>query len=242
MKKIILSLLCFTASYSFSQFSIGLTGGYNSSKFFESGSVPSQYGISTSAISSFNAGVLAEIKLSGQFFLQPALLYYANGSAVLSSSFLSSNTSYSNTTIRANYLRLPVNVVYKLFISDQFNALGGAGLYVARGLSGTEKGYQYSNGDFPPYLTDSIQVNNKVQFTNGSASGENTTALKPMDFGYDVLLGVEYHSFELTANYSRGLLKADTNPAFDYNFKNNTLAISVAYLFSLKKEAKSKQP
>jgi hypothetical protein len=170
--------------------------------------------------------------------LQPALLYYGNGSNVLGSSFSSSVTEYSNTTIKADYLRLPINVVYKLVISDDVNALGGAGLYIARGLSGTEKGYQYSNSNFPPYSSDSAQVNNKVQFTTASASGENTTALKPMDFGYNVLLGIEYHSFELTANYSRGFLKAYTNPTFDYNFKNNTLAISVAYLFSLKKIAK----
>jgi hypothetical protein len=236
MKKLIFCLLCFVATHSFAQFQLGFQTGYNSSRFFEGSPSPSSdYGIATSAISSFNVGAIAEIRIADQLFLQPGLLYYGNGSNAIGSSFTADVTNYSNTTIRANYLRLPVNAVYKLVISDKVDALGGAGLYVAKGLGGTEKGYKYSNENLPPYTSDSTQVNNKVAFSSDASSSPNTTTLNSIDFGYDVLAGIQYKSFELTANYSRGLTKAYVNPDFDYNFKNNTFSVSVAYLFSVKK-------
>jgi hypothetical protein len=236
MKKILFILLVFISAKSFSQIKIGLQAGYNSANFAQYGAAPlSDYGITTSAISTFNAGVVSEIPLHKRLSLQGSLFYFGSGSNVVGSGGEPAGMSYSNTTLRLFYLRLPVNIVYKIKLNDQLNILTGAGLYIAKGLSGTQKGYQYYNGDFPPYF-DTTFLNNKVHFADKANSSDPIT-VKSFDFGYNILAGLEWKEFQLTATYCHGFSQVFPEGSNDagYNYKNAVFGVSLAYLFTLKK-------
>src|ERR1044071_313549 len=55
----------------------------------------------------FHAGLVSEVNLTGNFYLQPQLLFSRKGATHLSS------MSAHETKIRLSYVELPVNLVYK---------------------------------------------------------------------------------------------------------------------------------
>jgi hypothetical protein len=231
MKKIFFLLLLFISTHSFSQIKIGFAGGYNSAKFVQAGNPPlSDYGNFPSSINIFNAGIVSEIPVSKKIFLQPALLYFGNGTHINGESLNPGYATYSHTDIQIYYLRLPVNIVYKMKLNNQFKLLAGAGLYAAKGLSGTGKGIIEGSGISG--LPFAYAFNSKINFTSGNSSA-NDTNIKPFDFGINILAGVEWKSFQLTANYSRGFSQVYSDGG--YNYKNAVFSVSLAYLFSLKK-------
>ncbi len=233
MKKIFFVLLCFLSMHGFSQIKIGVAGGYSSASFAQSGEtdIPG-YGNSSSSISTFNMGIVSEIPLGKKIFLQPGLLYFGNGTHIDEQGGESGYEGSSHTTIQLYYLRLPVNIVYKMKLNNRFNLLVGTGLYVAKGLSGTGKGNSKGSSPFSgPYA---YSFNNKVDFSDdNSPSSQNDTKIKPFDFGFNVLAGIEWRNFQLTANYSHSFLQGYADGG--YNYKNAVFGISLAYLFTLKK-------
>jgi Outer membrane protein beta-barrel domain len=231
MKKIFFFLLCFVSTHSFSQIKIAAEGGYNSARFVQSGETPSaDYGNSPSSISTFNAGIVSEIPLSKKIFLQPALLYFGNGTHIEGQAINPGYESFSHTAIQIYYLRLPVNVVYKMKLNNQFKLLAGAGLYAAKGLSGTGKGIIEGSGLSTTAFA--YAFNSKVNFSNDNSSS-NETNINPFDFGFNLLAGIECKNFQLTANYSHGFSQVYSDGG--YNYKNAEFGIALAYLFSLKK-------
>ncbi len=156
-------------------------------------------------------------------FLQTGLLFSGKGGYLTTGNFLFG----SATTTRLWYIQLPANIGAKIKLDKKITAIAGGGLYASAGISGTEKGVLY--GD----LTNN-QVNNKVYFTNNKSYYKaNTTAIRPFDFGYNVLAGIELKKFQFTFNYSHGF--SNIYPADDnWDFKNQVFNFSVAYLFSLK--------
>jgi hypothetical protein len=231
MKKIFFILLCFISTHSFSQIKISVEGGYNSANFTQSAQTPgAASGTSPSSINTFNVGIVSEIPLNKKIFLQPALLYFGNGTHINGAGSDSGYQYYSHTAIQVYYLRLPVNVVYKLKLNDHFNFLAGAGLYAAKGLSGTGKGN--SGGSSSTAAPFAFSFNGKVDFSNANSS-YNQININPFDFGFDLLAGVEWKKFQLAANYSRGFSQVCSDGG--YNYKNAVFGISLAYLVSSKK-------
>ncbi len=57
--------------------------------------------------------------------------------------------------------------------------------------------------------------------------------IKPFDIGFNVLAGVEFKGFQLTARYSRSFSEIYSDDG--YNYKNASFEFSIAYSFSLKK-------
>jgi hypothetical protein len=233
MKKIFFALLCFVSTHSFSQIKIGIEGGYNSTSFSQAGeSSATAYRMFPSSISTFNAGIVSEIPLSKKIFLQPGLLYFGNGTQIVEKGGESGYEGYAHSTIRLYYLRLPVNVVYKMKLNSHLNFLAGAGLYAAKGLSGTVKGNSEGMSPFAgPYA---YAFNYKVDFSKDKLySSQNTTFINAFDFGFNVLAGLEFKCFQLTAKYSRSFSEIYSYDG--YNYKNAVFECSLAYLFSLKK-------
>jgi hypothetical protein len=233
MKKIFFVLCCFVSTRSYSQIKIGVEGGYHSASFAQSGETSAPgYGMSPFSISGFNAGIVSEIPLSKKIFLQPGLLYFSNGTHIIGQGGISGYTGSSYTAIQLYYLRLPVNVVYKMKLNNRFNLLVGAGLYTAKGLSGTGKGNEEETSPFA--RPSAYSFNSKVDFSDDdSPSSANNTKIKPFDFGFTVLAGIEWGNFQLTANYSHGFSQVYADGGYQY--KNVAFGITLAYLFAVKK-------
>jgi outer membrane protein with beta-barrel domain len=231
MKKLFFVLFFFVSTHSFSQIKTGIEAGYNSARFAHSGEIPlADYGNSTSSISTFHAGIISDIPLSKKIFLQPALLYYGNGTHINGQALDPGYESSSNTTIQIYYLRLPVNVVCKMKLNNRVKLMAGTGLYAAKGLSGTGKGNIEGSG--LSGLPFAYVFNSKVNFSTDNSSS-NETNINPFDFGFNFLAGIEWKNFQLTANYSQGFSQVYADGGFKY--KNAVLGISLACLFSLKK-------
>lgn len=216
MKKIIICILCFGVTRGFAQFRLGIEGGLTTANFWQTdGYTGLGTGLSSWPMTGFHAGIVGELDLgSSGVSLQPAILYLQNGSHLANSVGFQDignvAVNYSNTTVRINSLRIPVNFVYKFAVTDQLKVLGGIGPYFAKTLSGTEKGYyggniQQSNGDYTPTasgIDNKIQISNGLSYAPGGVSRVNT-----YDIGGDLLFGVEYKKFQVTANYSRGFTR-----------------------------------
>jgi Outer membrane protein beta-barrel domain len=232
VKKLITIAACFISTGAFTQPKIGVQIGYNSARFAQSkGTNASDNGYSTSSLSKYNAGFLLEIPLSKKIFLQPALLYFGNGSQINGQSgLLPANENYSHTTIQLQYLRLPVNLIYKTKLSNRVDLLVGTGLYLAKGISGKGKGKaevaDSANGIY------SYSFYSPVNFTYATSYAVETN-VNPYDEGFDLLVGIEWQHVQLIANYSRGFPQIYSFDGFGY--RNSVFGLNLTYQFAVKK-------
>ncbi|MCC8408672.1 PorT family protein [Mucilaginibacter sp. UR6-1] len=206
MKKTLLALVVLTGA-AFSSFaqtskpvSFGIKGGLNLSKLTASGGGES---MSTGTLTSFHAGLFADVAVSETFSVQPALLFTQLGSKE------TEGDASAKTTI--NYLQLPVNAIYsaptgtgKFFI--------GAGPFLGYGLSAK---YKISGAGE----------------ANGSADidfGDN--GLKRVNVGVGALAGYKLEDgFLLNVGYDLGLTNiADTDGG---SLKTRAFTVSVGYAF-----------
>ena len=212
MKKLLICILCFAATQTYAQLRVGVQGSFSSLNFWQGqgyGGSPS--GVNTWAINGYQAGIVAEYDLGHtNLILQPAVLYAENGSHLgnrLGFPGLGNvNIDFSNTTIKLYAIRVPINLLYKWQVSDNLRILAGLGPYIAKHVSGTEKGYyladSVNNGN---YVTLKVPVNNKVKFESGaSQSLLGVTRILPYDIGMDLTIGAQYKKFQGMINYSRG--------------------------------------
>lgn len=217
MKKILCYFFCLISVCSFSQIKIGVQGGYNISKITN---MRSNAYISTTSVNNFQLGAIAEITFKKNIFFQSGLNITGKGGFIGDHSIADGG---SETTTKLWYLQIPINFGGKISLGKNMQAIVGMGLYIARGVSGTEKGTGSGFGGSYP-------INYKIHFTNDANYYKaNTTTVKPFDFGYNALAGVEYKKLQFTFNYSHGF--GNVYP-YDYaTFKNQVFNFSLAYFF-----------
>ena len=220
MKKCLMIILCFISVSSFAQLSVGIKGSYQMVSLFDKGSNQQYYDLSN--INTIAAGLSVEKNLGKYFSIQSGINYTQKGGF---KRYTNLATSGSTTTLKVNYIEVPVNLVYKEKLNKSLQLILAAGLYGAAGISGTEKGYDLT-------LIGNTTIDRKVQFTNNSTYVNNQTSIKPLDFGYDLSAGIEWNKFQFTADFSRGF--NSIFPVGSTNFANQTLGISVAYLMPWK--------
>ena len=150
----------------------------------------------------FNVGILFELPLSGNLFLQPAVSYSTKGSkySVLSQEF----------KVSPSYIDIPVNVVYKFDLGGAKLFLN-AGPYAAYGIAGK-------------YDFDGEPVD--IVFGN-----KETDDLKPLDFGLNIGAGVEISNIIISANYGLGLANLSPVTTNGEEIKSKVIGFSLAYLF-----------
>lgn len=217
MKKFILFVaLPFLAIPAFSQVSIGITGGYTLARF--------HYGNSDNMTNSFNsewhAGLIAETKLTHNFYLQPQLLVSRQGGK---SEYEKSDAAYYYSSIVAHttYLELPVNVVYKFR-----RWYGGAGPYVARGLGG--RFHAKSIYAIPATYIEESWVEGKVEF-NSKGTGERMDKwyMRNMDYGLNFVGGYALtNKLFFNVNYHLGLTQIYGSGS---KVRNRYWGVSVGY-------------
>jgi hypothetical protein len=224
MRKFITMILCVVSVTTFGQLKLGIEGGYNISQFSQKGSNQQYYDLSN--INGFNVGIVAEEKLRKHFFLQTGLSFTEKGSEKITTSYANSGAS---TTIKLNYLELPLNLVYKLKLNHSVTALLGAGFYGAMGISGTEKGANTIKDPNTGTIVPVSEINNKVKFSNNTTQVDNNiTYVEPIDMGYNVLAGLEWKNFQFKASLNNGF--TSIYPTGSTTFHNNVYSFSIAYL------------
>ena len=220
MKKCLLIILCFVSLSSFAQLRLGVKGSYQMASLFDKGSNQQYYELSN--INTIALGLDVEKDLGKYFFIQSGIKYDQKGGY---KKYTNLATSGSTTTLKVNYIEVPVNLVYKEKLNKSLKLILAAGFYGAAGISGTEKGYDQS-------VSGTNNIDRKVVFTTNTTYVNNQTSVKPVDFGYNLSAGIEWNKFQFTVDFSRGF--NSILPVGSTNFANQTLGISVVYLMPWK--------
>lgn len=230
-KKSLLSLLLFvlinTINLASAQTKIGITAGLNFSKMRiedENGNTEN-----TQAIPGIVIGLTVDIPVINDFFVQPAILYARKGFKQETGGFYGSTDNFK---VKADYLEVPVNVLYKPQLGSG-HLLLGAGPYIGYGTGGKWK----SDDDA---VFDDMVIGNKgdVIFRNDASEGGDMASYtygRPFDYGANFLLGYEFlNHLSLQFNARVGL--ANLQPEFggfqpEGKLKNSSLGISLGYKF-----------
>jgi hypothetical protein len=210
MKKLIVCILCFASTHVFAQLRFGIQGSFSALNCWQSdgiGGLPT--GAQTREMNGFQGGLFAEYDLGySGLSIQPALMLAENGTNFGNTEGFIDNANYtigySSTYLRVYSIRLPVNLLYRFQINDKFGVFAGFGPYLAKNISGTEKGYGQivytSNNEAAAFV-----INDKANLSTAASNGtQGVTNIAPFDFGADLLLGVSYKKFDISFSYNRG--------------------------------------
>jgi hypothetical protein len=234
MKRILTSSLWLISITSFAQIKLNVVAGYNEVNLTNVGKLPfTDYSYQFyhtafyrySSINSYHTGVAAEIPLGAHWSLEPALLYFGNGTDLNYSLSTFGGSYFQNTIINLYYLRLPVNLLYKIGSLKAFQFFAGAGFYWSRGLWGREKGEDSSFTGASAWTKQVIDDN--IKFASQPPSDNTFIGYTPYDFGYTVLAGVEWKQFQVATSITNGLVRAFKGNGF--NLWNSAFSVSLAY-------------
>jgi hypothetical protein len=169
-------------------------------------------------IAGFHAGLNVQIPIAPEFYFQPGLLFSTKGAKNV--------TGQVTSTYRLSYLELPLNLVYKSQVCNDYIML----------VFGTYVGYAVSGK--ATYVSGSVEINNDIEFTNEVNSGDPllTPYFKAMDIGGNLFFGYEMAGgLFIQLNSQLGMVKInpDDNRIADNktNIKNTGFGLSAGYRF-----------
>lgn len=115
---------------------------------------------STKSRLGFHAGVVAQLDLPANLFLQPELLYSLQG--------IKGEINGESETDDLGYLQLPIYLGYKINVGMGLDVILGVGPYLGYGLHGTDDAFDetFKRFDFGLSAMGGIQFN-KLQITIG---------------------------------------------------------------------------
>ncbi len=168
-------------------------------------------GVSTSSLTAFHVGGVAEIVISEKFSVQPELLYSSQGGKREYSETDGDFTFSATEDVKLDYISLPIMAKY----------------YVAEGFS-IEAGPQIS------FLT-SAKVDFEETFEGQTESGSEDIkdSVKSTDFGLGIGAGYKMDSgLNFALRYNLGLSNANDGEGSDeFKNQNNVFQVSVGYMF-----------
>ena len=178
------------------------------------------------ALTSFHAGVMADLPLSKFFSVQPGLLFTGKGTKTEKGK--TTDASYFRATTNPYYIELPVNLIAKIpLLSEESNVFFGAGPYIAAGVAGKNKaegkifgaGFDYSKN---------IRFSNDNPITTNYEEGAGINVMKRFDYGLNATAGLQFSSFLVSVNYGYGLAKLSSGTANNNESnKHRILGLSV---------------
>lgn len=153
----------------------------------------------------YHAGVIADINLGKNFYLQPQLLFSRKGASHFSS------FDSLQTKVRMSYIEFPVNVLYKAAVSFG-NVFVGTGATFSYAVGGNEQ-----QGGVTKKIYSGPVKNWKRQ-----------------EISLDFTAGLEFNNgFFASINYQKGLI--DIYKTDGVSIKNRLFSVSIGYLVGLKK-------
>ena len=225
MKIILLAITLSSFIGSQAQIRIGVQGGYNHARLSPRQSSSDIYSYSTSGFRGFNAGAVAEIKVSQNWIFRPALLVNGKGTRLEKTGFGNKSSRF----IELHYVEVPIAIIHKWNTGKNFNVFAGGGMYIARAFRGVEKGEETSS-------FGTSYIYNSVEFSSHNEKNDGLpTIINPFDYGFNVVAGVQRESIQLLASYGHGLQRVfPKSLVFEEKFTNRVFSLSVVYLFKTK--------
>ncbi|HTN06397.1 OmpA family protein [Agriterribacter sp.] len=196
-----LNLVLFNVMYA--QIKWGIGAGPHNTTVIEKNRVQGwdqQYKGNFTPLGGFHAGIFSEINISKNtnWALQPALLYTNKGRKFSKSydstkSFIN-DTSAINASWKINYLELPVNLIYRIPLTEKVRFILGGGPYVSLQLN-SKTTYEILNAS-----------GEREAFNDKMATGDAVNTYQKLHWGINALAGLDFNDRLLfTANYSRSM-------------------------------------
>jgi len=226
---IIATITSFAQSSQKSTVAFGIKGGINFASLLQT-EEGSSNSISSSLLTSFQAGIFADFKFGDSFSVQPSLLYTGKGATDKENVSSEGFSESSNVKLTLNYLQLPIYALYHKPVGNN-DFFIGAGPFIAYGLSGKEKGSATETFEQPvppneeTTVTRTSAIDDKVSFGDS-----DTSDVKRVDYGVSAIIGFKFNNgFLISAYYDLGL--ANIAPASDADIKTRVFGVSVGYSF-----------
>ncbi|HVU57027.1 MAG TPA: OmpA family protein [Puia sp.] len=235
-KVIPLLALAFTflgASEARAQVRLGVIGGLHSANILEKNNIPnwdSTVKPFQSSLSGFQLGFILEMPLGHKgFFFQPAIAYTVKGRKYTrnndSATSHLTDTIYSRQDLHTNYIDVPLNITYKLYLSANHknSFFLSAGPQISFFYSGK------TTSESLAWINDST-----TKYSNESESatvGKGTNAFKTVDIGINGRVGFEFGNVMLSVYFSRGLSNS-FHSTYDGTFHNKVMGASLGIWLS----------
>ena len=179
------------------------------------------------ALTSFQAGIIGDIKLAPIFSIQPGILFTGKGTKTQSGTEGSAN--WYKATSNPYYIEIPVNFVFKT-PTGPTKFFAGAGPYLGIGVAGKNKvrgailGANFSS-------EEKIDWSNDDPSTMNQEEGSGFGIMRRFDYGLNGLVGVETSNIVISANYGLGLakLQSGSNSGEDNNNKHRVISLTLGF-------------
>ena len=179
------------------------------------------------SLTSFQVGIIGDIKLCPIFAVQPGILFTGKGTKTQSGTEGSAN--WYKATSNPYYIEVPVNFVFKT-PTGPVKFFAGAGPYLAIGVSGKNKargailGANFSS-------EENIDWSNDDPSTLNQEEGSGFGIMKRFDYGLNGLVGVETSNIVISANYGLGLAKqqSGSNSGEDNNNTHRVISLTLGF-------------
>jgi hypothetical protein len=160
-------------------------------------------------LTTFQFGIKGDYHLASFFYIQPGISYTGKGSKV-SDGDADMDFTWYKAKSNPFYVEVPVNLVIKS--PGKHNFFLGAGPYIAVGVGGQNKVEGYVGG---VYFKNETAIKFSDEDPGGTTyqAGAGFPTMKRLDYGFNMLAGVECHRIVFTGGYQYGLakLRATTN-------------------------------
>ena len=180
-------------------------------------------------LTSFQVGILGDLKLLPFLSLQPGLIFTGKGSKTHSGD--EDDATLYWATSNPYYLEVPVNLVLKT-PTGPVKFFAGAGPYIAIGIAGKNK----VSGSF---LGSNFRSESTIEWSNDDPTtfdyeeGAGFGIMKRFDYGLNGLFGIETKNLVVSANFGLGLAKLQSGSDSDDNNKNKHRVLSFTLGFKL---------
>lgn len=245
MKKSI--ILCMIGILGFlssnAQFKIGLTGGVDIPKMIIHREYVNDFRIQIPVNPAFHVGLATECKVNDNFSIAADLLFAKKGffQSYSENRYPSAGSTDSASTVAVSlyYIEIPVLMEFKARF-EKMNVIFGIGPYVGYGMGGNViLDIRSPSGDI--HYSENVRWS-KYQGYNGNI-GERIvydtgySQIKRLDYGPAVRFGFQFNSLVLSAEYKYGLANLMWEYRNNERMNNQTMGLSIRYLFNLKKQS-----
>jgi hypothetical protein len=179
-------------------------------------------------LTSFQVGIVGDIKIAPMVAFQPGILFTGKGSKVQSGD--PSTANYFKQTTNPFYFEVPANVVFKFPFASESHVFVGAGPYLGIGVSGkaTTDGKAFG---IAFHNEENIVFSDDDPTTFSQEEGTGLGVMKRFDYGVNGTAGIAGKSLVLGVNYGLGLakLQSGSNSNADNNNKHRVLSVVVGF-------------
>ena len=201
----IILILLSTASV-YAQTDFGIKGGVNLATYsYGDREAPS----TAEAITSFHLAGYLTMRMALGLYLQPEVALHSKGARVTKTDAVDGAAEILQ---RTKWLDIPINVLGKMPVGNNWNVFAGGGPYIGFAMNGENT---YADGSTSAVII--YEDNN----------------LRSLDYGINFLAGIKFSFLSLHASYGFGLanITYDTNN-WSKNLKNRVLSLGIGVSFA----------